>query len=147
MKKLLHMWTHIHLDLKRRKTQNKLFDTLAPWCNHQKLNLWKCQHDLFGKWHHDHFRTTKGGYSWNDNTSSPQNVNMVTLTWFLHNNISVSPLFIATISVLSIVEFPAESRGDVLHGRSEQRGGDVQQRISWSSAGGVPSFAGGEGST
>lgn len=47
----------------------------------------------------------------------------------------------------SIVEFPAESWSDVLHGRPEQRRGDVQQRISWPCAGGVPSSAGREGST
>lgn len=37
----------------------------------------------------------------------------------------MSPLFIANILALSIVEFPAESGDNVLHGRPEQRGGDV----------------------
>lgn len=37
----------------------------------------------------------------------------------------MSPLFIANILALSVVEFPAESGDNVLHGRPEQRGGDV----------------------
>lgn len=47
----------------------------------------------------------------------------------------------------SIVEFPAESGDNVLHGRPEQRGGNVQQRIARACAGGVSSSSGREGST
>lgn len=47
----------------------------------------------------------------------------------------------------AIVEFPAESGDNVLHGGPEQRGGNVQQRIGRACAGGVSSSSGREGST
>lgn len=69
------------------------------------------------------------------------------LFWYEYNTIKKTfPPFDCNNS-LSTAEFPEEGGGDVLHGGPEQRGGDVQQRLSRSGAGGVPSSAGGEGST
>lgn len=110
---------------------------------HLKMSTWHFHLDFSGEMAPDHYSKTQGG-----NASTP--------TWFSPKGhpsemISIQDytplLLIATISVFYTAEFPAKSWGDVLHGGPEQRGGDVQQRISWSGSGGVPSSAGGEGST